>query len=287
MDEGTDFAVLPYSGGREARVNEVFATLWAQRKSLPWAELRARIQGSGDELPILMDAAAELAAIDARPLFRKRDNASEALISIWLSAVLRQARVMSLPYLGLGYRGIPADALREIAQMSADPRNMGRLQDFLLSTFGIALVFERAYPAMKLDGATAKLPNGIPVIGLSLRYSRYDYFWFTLLHELSHVALHYSALDEPICDDLESSEEISEIEAEANRMAADSLIPRRMWNKADVHRSLAEHDLMKLASDAAIHPAVAAGMLRRKNSDYRIFSKLVNELDTKQLLGIA
>lgn len=285
MDDATDFAVLPYSGMRQARVNEVFAALWAQRKSLPWPELRERIKDR-DELPILMDAAAELAAVNAHLLFRKRDDASEALISIWLGSVLRQARAITLPYFGRPYHGIPLDALRQVAQMSADPSNVARVQEFLLSSFGIAVVFERAYSAMKLDGATTRLPNGIPVIGLSLRYSRYDHFWFTLLHELSHVALHYSTLDEPICDDFDTTGDVSEVEAEANRMAADSLIPRRIWNKAEVHRSLAEADLMRLASDAEIHPAVAAGMLRRKNADYRIFSRIVNELDTRQLLGI-
>jgi HTH-type transcriptional regulator/antitoxin HigA len=139
---------------------------------------------------------------------------------------------------------------------------------------------------MKLDGITTKLPNGIPVIGLSFRYPRYDHFWFTLLHALAHVSLHYSALDEPICDDLDMTNIESEIEAEANRIAADMLIPRHIWNKAEVHRSLKEADLMRLASDAAIHPAVAAGMIRRKNANYRLFSNIVNEIDTRHLLGI-
>ena len=32
--------------------------------------------------------------------------------------------------------------------------------------------------------------NGAPVAALTLRYDRLDNFWFTLLHELAHIALH-------------------------------------------------------------------------------------------------
>ncbi len=45
-------------------------------------------------------------------------------------------------------------------------------------------------PRTYLDGAVLKLPDGTPVIGLTLRYDRVDNFWFCLLHELAHVGRH-------------------------------------------------------------------------------------------------
>jgi hypothetical protein len=34
-----------------------------------------------------------------------------------------------------------------------------------------------------LDGAACRTRNGAPVVALTLRYDRADYFWFALLHE--------------------------------------------------------------------------------------------------------
>jgi len=59
-----------------------------------------------------------------------------------------------------------------------------------LNKNGIHLVIERHLPKTFLDGAALKLPNGSPVIALTLRYDRLDNFWFTLCHELAHIALH-------------------------------------------------------------------------------------------------
>ena len=65
---------------------------------------------------------------------------------------------------------------------------------------------------MKIDGA-AFLVDEIPVIGMTLRLDAVDNFWFTLLHEVAHVILHYRTglasgffddVDNPAIDELES-----------------------------------------------------------------------------------
>ena len=73
---------------------------------------------------------------------------------------------------------------------------------------------------------------------MSLRFARYDQFWFTLMHELSHICLHIDLLDSPIIDSLYDSEdnpieniEEDEIEDQANMLARLSLIPRNIWAK--------------------------------------------------------
>ncbi len=40
---------------------------------------------------------------------------------------------------------------------------------------------------------------------MSLRYDRVDNFWFTLIHELSHIAKHYKEQNSIIVDDLDSN----------------------------------------------------------------------------------
>ncbi|NJL20730.1 MAG: hypothetical protein HC895_07860 [Leptolyngbyaceae cyanobacterium SM1_3_5] len=44
-------------------------------------------------------------------------------------------------------------------------------------------------PQTYLDGAALLLPDGTPVVALTLRYDRIDNFWFVLLHELGHILL--------------------------------------------------------------------------------------------------
>ncbi|WP_082746860.1 ImmA/IrrE family metallo-endopeptidase [Burkholderia sp. MSMB1826] len=285
MDDISDFMALSFSLEKERRIENALRILIDQSSNLPWKELRKRGSGEPDIL-VLMNAAAELASIDSTVFFRKREDANEALTLVWLGKVLKKARTQSLANLDIEYKGISQADLRAIATRSSDTAAISSLVDFIFTNYGIAVVFEKAFPSMKLDGVTAKLPNGVPVIGLSLRYARYDHLWFTLLHELAHVSMHYDQLESPIFDNLDEDNDASDIEIEANRLAADSLIPRRIWNKAAVHRSMNQEDLYEMAEAAGVHPAIAAGMVRKRNGNYKIFSELVNSIDVRDILEI-
>jgi len=75
---------------------------------------------------------------------------------------------------------------------------------------------------MLLNGKT-------PVIGLTLRHDRIDNFWFTLLHELAHLVEHYQVLsstDHVFFDELDIETD-DEIEAQADRLAKNSLVPSK------------------------------------------------------------
>ena len=56
-----------------------------------------------------------------------------------------------------------------------------------LARWGVRLVFLRHLPKTYLDGAAFWLEDG-PAVALTLRYDRIDAFWFTLMHELAHLA---------------------------------------------------------------------------------------------------
>src|SRR4029077_8248951 len=91
---------------------------------------------------------------------------------------------------------------------------------------GISVIVESGLPGMSVDGASLHTSAVGPVLALTLRYDRLDNFWFTLLHELGHIALH---LREPsgdvFVDSLEdSANDEQEAEAEANAFAKDGLI---------------------------------------------------------------
>ena len=73
--------------------------------------------------------------------------------------------------------------LRPLFENAEDVRNVPRL----LGSFGIRFLVIEHLNKTRIDGACLWLNDSSPVIALSTRYDRIDYFWFTLLHELKHV----------------------------------------------------------------------------------------------------
>ena len=75
-------------------------------------------------------------------------------------------------------------SLLALAERAED---VGRVPETLLCQ-GVHFVIVPHLPRTYLDGA-ALWVDGRPVVALTLRYDRIDAFWFTLLHELAHLAL--------------------------------------------------------------------------------------------------
>ncbi|MGU6065268.1 ImmA/IrrE family metallo-endopeptidase [Enterobacter hormaechei] len=126
--------------------------------------------------------------------------------------------------------------------------------------------------------------KGNPIIALSLRYDRLDNFWFTLAHELSHIALHYELLDNAIIEDLDLTN-ISEIEDEANYFASESIISSSIWRRCEFRKKQTEDSLNELAYSQNIHPIILAGKLRNETGNYELFSKLVNKYSIREILS--
>ena len=235
-----------------------------------------------NENQFLLDVAKNL-TFNKNKLFRKRDDANSELINLWLSLIEKKSLNTYLKGNTKVFTDLDFENLGIIASLSRDVQSIHYISRILKEEYGIILIIEKSFKGMKLEGCTFCLPNKTPVIGLSLRYSRYDYFWFTLMHELSHIALHYDKLDTPILDDLDIDTE-TDVEIEANRAAADSLIPREA-NRA-VFRTFNEPDsLISVCERFNIHPIIAAGAVRNKHKNYVIFSSLVNSIDVRRELG--
>jgi HTH-type transcriptional regulator/antitoxin HigA len=108
-----------------------------------------------------------------------------------------------------------------------------------------------------------------------------DNFWFTLAHELAHIALHIDK-DKSDCfiDDLETEGDHNE--KEADRFAQDAMIPARIWRlKA---KSLTKEQIPVLAAQLRIHPAIIAGRIRWEQQNYRIHSDLLGRGQVKKHL---
>lgn len=167
---------------------------------------------------------------------------------------------------------IDAQFMSALVQLSFLDDGPRLAQEYLMK-HGIHLVFERHLPKTRIDGAASMLPDGRPVIGLSLRYDRLDNFWFCLAHELAHVALHFGEDDIWFVDDLES--EGGDQEKEADAWANEALIPTETWKQAGALDS--EASVKEMAQKLSISPAIIAGRARFESGNYRLMSDLVGQ----------
>jgi HTH-type transcriptional regulator / antitoxin HigA len=169
---------------------------------------------------------------------------------------------------------VDAALISEVARLSV-LEDGPLVAQHLLAKAGVTVVVERQLPATRLDGAAMRCADGQAIIGLTLRYDRLDHFWFTLCHELAHFALHLPPGDcSAILDDLES-EQRTDIERQANRLAADALIPESRWTGFAGTPRPSEADVVAFARAARVHPAVIAGRLRRERADYSKYGSLL------------
>jgi HTH-type transcriptional regulator/antitoxin HigA len=193
-------------------------------------------------------------------------------LQAWCAAVLLEAAKRPAPRVKQKDRG--PEAGRELAQLSSLPNGLSRVGE-VLARLGILFVVMEHLPGTFLDGAAMCRHDGVPVIALTLRHDRIDNFWFTLLHEFCHVGHHLGEEVSVILDDLEVKS-ADGTEAEADAFARDALIPPQMWKEALADpTSFSSDDLLAVAREAGVHPAIVAGRWQRDNNDYRRFAKLL------------
>jgi HTH-type transcriptional regulator/antitoxin HigA len=153
--------------------------------------------------------------------------------------------------------------------------------DYLLDS-GIPLVIEPHLSHTHLDGAALLLPEGTPMVGMTLRQDRLDNFWFVLIHELIHVMKHLHKGDaESIFDDLDA--DADEIEQETDSLAGEILVPENRWNEALARYVRNQDTIEDFASELTIHPAIVAGKIRREADNYTILQDMVGQGEVRKL----
>jgi len=196
-------------------------------------------------------------------------------VQAWCAAVLLRAESATVSGVFDLKRVRKLDVVRGLAKLSVHADGPRRAYQ-VLSDLGIILVILPHLPGTHLDGAALRRPkDGAPVIALTLRRDRIDNFWFTLLHEMAHVAFHLSDERSCIVDELDigSSEEI---ETEADELAGRALIPDEHWNAWDVKGTYTGiADILAFARRMEVNPAIVAGRWQKTHRDYRKFSKLL------------
>ena len=209
------------------------------------------------------------------PLQQRGDRqADDMAIRAWQLCVLRSAREVS------SVREYKKDIitpawLRELAKLSVFNESP-KLAKEHLARHGISLVIEKHFKRTFLDGAAMLDGSGRPIVALTLRHDRIDNFWFALMHELAHVAMHLTPDNSFFIDDLDRTNPQS-VEAEADAMAQEALIPKKSWEVAKVRKTLSSEDAIAFAEEIGVHPAIVAGRLRHEEKNFRLLSHLIGK----------
>jgi HTH-type transcriptional regulator / antitoxin HigA len=246
-------------------------------------ELVARrwLQSADDDSPLAI-IFFDLPLARQPTLFRKSAEADQNLLAIWQARARAEAEYLCLAEARPAFTGLTKDDLRKLARLSVEPQVVRELPR-ILDGFGIILVYVYALPGMRTDGAVFHLSAGHPVVAMSLRYPRLDYFWFTLLHELAHLVLHNDRLKEPVFFDVEG-EETGITEKAANRLAKDSLVDRNSWRNCAPKYDPSERSVRVYASEQGVHPSIIAGLLARETGSYARYGKIINEHDVRKIV---
>jgi HTH-type transcriptional regulator/antitoxin HigA len=167
----------------------------------------------------------------------------------------------------------------------------------LIAKAGVRLVFVQHLTKTRIDGAAFWLKRKTqPVIALSMRFGRIDYFAFTLLHELCHILdKHKDVLDTEM---LAANGELSEQEHAANRWAAETLIPAQSMNEflQATNGSPSRVAIERFAASIGIHAGIVTGQLQNRGvvgySSHRdllvdVRDTLLAERDSLQSRGVA
>ena len=221
---------------------------------------------------------------------RKRNScnalAHEPSLATW------QARVLEVANREISHSSIPEFKgddrwIENLAKKSYDADGPAKAKE-LLKKQGIILVIEPHLPKTYLDGATMQSHDGIPIVALTLRKDRLDYFWFTLFYELGHVYCHlFNRLnngfmdlkvlqEERLQDKLVGSDK-DDLETEADSFATERLIDSDIWDSCVSRFSVSCESVLADAARLHVHPSIIAGRIRYEQNNYTILNDLIGE----------
>ncbi|MBI1178759.1 addiction module antidote protein, HigA family [bacterium] len=154
------------------------------------------------------------------------------------------------------------ELIRKLAARTQDLAHVPRV----LAELGIRLVVVEPISKTYIDGAAFWLDGNplCPVIVLSLRYDRIDWFWHTLAHELMHIKNgDKQSVDSKLVGETRH-ESTAEIEARADKEGADFLVPKARLDsfirRHGMH--LTRKKILTFSKLIGIHEGVVNGQLQ-------------------------
>lgn len=211
----------------------------------------------------------------------KNEPNNKALV-VWQAHILKQISFEKIDDFSLNT--LDDNFFEGLLALSTLSKGPLLVKDYL-NSFGIYFKIEQHLSKTYLDGATFKAVDNKPIIGLTLRHDRLDNFWFTLIHELSHVVKHLYKGDEEraFFDDTFSNQkkQIPLIEQEANNFSMEYLVPSsKISNKDLCNYKWTSLNIKREAKRIKRSPAILAGRIRHETGNFSIFTDMlgINEV---------
>jgi plasmid maintenance system antidote protein VapI len=159
------------------------------------------------------------------------------------------------PYEAASFRG----ALTQVrALTTAEPGDFQCRIVEICASCGVAVVFVPELPNIRVSGAARWFSPKKAVIQVNLLYKKDDHFWFTIFHEAGHVLL---GSKKEVFVDSEKFE--GDYEEEANRFAAEQLIPQAALRDFAVSAShISATAIARFAREQGIAPGIVVGQLQ-------------------------
>ena len=194
--------------------------------------------------------------------FRISDNAkvSPGALAAWLRKGELEAQTIET-------RAFDPDLLLEAARQAramteCQPQEFAPQLQQLFADAGVAFVVIRELPKTGANGVARWLTDRKALIQLNLRYKWQDIFWFTLFHEICHVLKH--SAQKIIIDGTNENDKNGPLEAEANRWAADFLVPPDAWSEFRSGRRFEKSSIIAFAQRMGISPGIVVGRMHRE-----------------------
>ena len=151
-------------------------------------------------------------------------------LAVWTAFVIKKAKDLGRP--NKYKKGtVNLEFMKKVAQLSSQENGPILARNYL-KDHGVILVVESHFEQTYLDGATLIVGEDNPIIALTIRFDRLDNFWFTLMHELAHLALHSEHGAYFFYDDLESKDLKDDNEIQADDLAGEALVPKKIWDNS-------------------------------------------------------
>lgn len=133
---------------------------------------------------------------------------------------------------------------------------------------GVAVVWVPALKKTGISGCARWLTDRKALVGLTLRYKTDDQMWFSFFHEIGHLLLHKKR-DGFILDNIDLGEEevdseVFKQEEEANKFAADTLIPPREFESFVIEHSFTSTAIYRFAEIVGVSPGIVVGRLQKE-----------------------
>lgn len=161
------------------------------------------------------------------------------------------------------------DGLPRLQALMAEPDDV-RLVPALLAECGVRFVVVEPLPDSAVDGVCFWLESpASPVVGMSLRFDRIDWFWFVLRHELEHVLRGETSLDADLDPDAPPAAGAPKEQA-ANAAAAEFCLPAARLDDfaARVHPVDSEQRIVAFARSVGMHPGIVVGEMQKRTGRY-------------------